>query len=50
LEVAFFDHWRETTINHPERNQDDPFEDAVEDDVDDPKMKMMVKLGGEVVG
>jgi hypothetical protein len=28
----------------------DPFDDAVEDDVDDPKMKMMVKLRGEVVG
>ena len=40
----------ETTINHPERNHDDPFDDAVEDDVDDPKMKMMVKLRGEVVG
>jgi hypothetical protein len=50
LEVAFFDHWTETTINYPERNHDDPFEDAVEDDVDDPKMKMMVKLRNEVVG
>jgi hypothetical protein len=58
LEVAFFDHLRETTINHLEKNldniegkePDDAFEDAVEDDVDDLKKKIMVKLRGEVVG
>jgi hypothetical protein len=44
--------------NHEENNLDDlegeepedVFEDAVEDDVADPNMKMMVKLRGEVVG
>ena len=40
----------ETTINHPERNHDDPFEEAFEDDVDDPKMKMMVKLRVKSLG
>lgn len=58
MEVAFFDHLRETTINHLEKNldniegkePDDAFEDAVEDDVDDLKKKIMVKLRGEVVG
>jgi hypothetical protein len=35
LEVAFFDHWRETTINHPKRNQDDPFEEAFDDAFED---------------
>ena len=40
----------ETTINHPERNHDDPFDDAVEDDVDDSTVRIMVKLRGEVVG
>ena len=43
--------------NHEENNLDDlegeepedVFEDAVEDDVADPNMKMMVKLRGEVV-
>jgi hypothetical protein len=53
-EMAFFDDWREITINHREKNHDDNQgeepDDAFEDDVDDLKKKMMVKLRGEVVG
>jgi len=52
--MAFFDDWREITINHREKNHDDNQgeepDDAFEDDVDDLKKKMMVKLRGEVVG
>ena len=41
---------RETTPMIKKNNLTMPFENAVEDDVDDPKMKMTVKLRGELDG